>query len=324
MSENLPSLPADTEDRWMAIVERVLADPAAPIENLERILAMREKERAGAALELFNRSLAAAQSELEQVAKDKPNPAFRSMYSSHSAVDAEIRPIREKYGFSWLVSQGPAENPETHIRFVGTLALGRCEKTVYLEVRKAPLEGPRGGRMAQTAVQETGSITTYMRRYLVMLAFDIVPVDNPHDDDGEGGRTVTERTTVQPPSRREQINADVPLSKTPTPDPEPGESMEDYARRVRGGSPSPPVTAPNGEDKGETIDARRRRAWIQQHYRRRCDAVTDKEAAANLLKDAQVLAFEARIEGDEALLAEFRTVRQSMVDRIWPPEPSPA
>ena len=315
------TIPANTEDRWMAIVERVLADPTAPIENLERILALRERERAGAALELFNRSLAAAQSELEQVAKDKPNPAFRSMYSSHSAVDAEIRPIREKYGFSWLVSQAPAENPETHIRFTGTLALGRCEKEVYLEVRKTSLEGPKGSRMAQTPVQETGSITTYMRRYLVMLAFDIVPVDNPHDDDGEGGRTVDAPVT-RPPSTR-----------STTPDPEPGESMVDYAKRIQGGAPpvdagkeileqrqKPVATpAPNGQDSGEDVDTRRRRAWIQLQYRKRCDAVTDKDQAAKLLQDTQVVEFEARIKDDAALLAEFQSVRQSMIDRLWPP-----
>jgi len=318
------TIPANTEDRWMAIVERVLADPTAPIENLERILALRERERAGAALELFNRSLAAAQSELEQVAKDKPNPAFRSMYSSHSAVDAEIRPIREKYGFSWLVSQAPAENPETHIRFTGTLALGRCEKEVYLEVRKASLEGPKGSRMAQTPVQETGSITTYMRRYLVMLAFDIVPVDNPHDDDGEGGRQIAGDTPVTRP----------PPTRSTTPDPEPGESMVDYAKRIQGGAApvdagkeileqrqKPVVTtpAPNGQDSGEDVDTRRRRAWIQLQYRKRCDAVTDKDQAAKLLQDTQVVEFEARIKDDAALLAEFQSVRQSMIDRLWPP-----
>jgi len=189
MSENLPTLAnANTEDRWFAIVERVLADPALPIENLREVLTMRNQERDGMALETFNRNLASAQAEIEQIAKDKPNPAFRSMYSSLAAVDKELRPVREKFGFSWLVSQAPAENPATHVRFTGTLALGRCEKIVYLEVAKSNLEGPKGGRVAQTAVQETGSITSYMRRYLAMLAFDIVPVDDPADNDGQTQR----------------------------------------------------------------------------------------------------------------------------------------
>ena len=109
--------------------------------------------------------------------------------------------------------------------------------------------------------------------------------------------------------------------------------MVDYAKRIQAGAPpvdagkeileqrqKPVVTtpAPNGQDSGEDVDTRRRRAWIQLQYRKRCDAVTDKEQAAKLLQDPQVLEFEARIKGDEVLLGEFQAVRQAMIDRLWP------
>lgn len=222
MSDNVPALAPATDDRWMAIVERVMASPTLPIDNLERILALRDREREMAALEDFNRSLAACQAEVKQIGRDKTNPAFRSRYSSLTAVDAEIRPIREKYGLGWMVSQSPAEG-SGNLRYEGTISKGRIERKVYLEVDRSVLtgEGPRGGRIGATPIQLAGSVTSYMRRYLLMMAFDLVTADG--DDDGEAARRPSwspapsrpeprpdsyyDARTPQGPSRQEQVQA---------------------------------------------------------------------------------------------------------------------
>lgn len=246
-------------DPWLAIVERVITTPDLAIDNLERILALRDRERHGAALEEFNNAFAACQAEIKQIAKDKPNPAFKSNYSTLAAVDEEIRPVREKYGFGWLVSQATAESPD-NVRFEGILSKGRIEKTVWLEVgRKAFTgEGPQGGRMAQLPIQIVGSITTYMRRYLLMMAFDVVPSDDIVDDDGE----VMRRSGYKPPS----------------PPPQPGN-----------GQAAPPPS--NGEER-----AKRWRVWIDARAKE-MSLATD-HAALNALgqREAGVV---AKLKGDE-------------------------
>lgn len=204
MSENNLPAKVNETDHWMALIERVLTIPDLQISNLERILALRDRERHEAALEEFNRDLAACQAEIKQVARDKPNSAFNSKYASHKAMDDEQRPVAEKYGFAWTVTWLATEN--NIMVYEGTLSRGRIEKTFRLPVAltSLPNEGPRGGRMAQTPIQVTGSITTYMRKYLLMMAFNIVPADNVDDDDGESQRFRPKFWDRSPPPRQPQ------------------------------------------------------------------------------------------------------------------------
>ena len=88
----------------------------------------------------------------------------------------------------------PGWDPNT-IVFEGELSKGRWKKLVRLPVDRTALvvaEGPKGGRAALTVTQQIGSLTTYMRKYLLGLMFNVITVDDlRHDDDGDEDAAAT-------------------------------------------------------------------------------------------------------------------------------------
>lgn len=195
MSQTTTTLPAvpDTPaplDAMMGFYERAIRDPDFDVNKLEVILRLRREERAEHQRLLFNEAMAAAQSEMAPVMADARNPHAGNRYASLDAVDTAIRPIYTRHGFS--VRFGTEPSPTTGwLRVTCTLAhaAGHWE-TYHLD---SPLDvvGAKG-TTNKTAVQGVGSTVSYLRRYLVLMAFNVV-VDRSEDDDGEGMRGVARK-----------------------------------------------------------------------------------------------------------------------------------
>jgi hypothetical protein len=182
---------------WVSFVERAMSNPDYSVDKLQTLLEMRRTEAREAARHDFNRAMAQVQSELQQVSKDKPNPAHRSKYATLAALLAEAQPVYTQHGFSLRFGTGQAVRPDW-VRVTCEIAhLGGWSEQHYLD-------GPIDTSGNKTPIQTIGSTVTYLRRYLLMMLLNLVTADEIADDDGEASRR-------QPTNRREEINHDVPM-----------------------------------------------------------------------------------------------------------------
>jgi uncharacterized protein (DUF2267 family) len=133
----------------------------------------------------FNRAMAAAQAEMLPIVRDAKNSHLNNRYAKLETIDAGIRPVYTRHGFS--VRYGSAPSPhEGWMRITCTVAhdSGYFEEN-YLDA-PVSMTGSQGRKMAVTAVQAIGSTVTYLRRYLLGMVWNAVLADD--DDDGEGTR----------------------------------------------------------------------------------------------------------------------------------------
>lgn len=169
-----------------SIPERVLAlaalQPGVNPEMFDRLVAWQEREQARQAEEAFNAAMNAAQAEIMPVARTAENSQTKSFYAKLEAVDAAIRPIYLRHGFNVAYGTVPPLVPG-NIRVECEVSLGRHSKKYY---REAPADtlGPKGSAV-KTVLHGGGSTETYLKRYAVCGAFNVVFRDQ--DDDGERG-----------------------------------------------------------------------------------------------------------------------------------------
>jgi hypothetical protein len=169
----------------MSFIERAAKDPEFDVAKFGELLRLQRDVAHDQARRAFNAAMADAQAEMLPVVRDAKNNHLGNRYAKLETIDAAMRPIYTRHGFS--VRYGSAPSPtEGTIRLTCTVAhaAGYFEEN-YLD---APLgtHGSQGGRTATTPVQSVGSAVTYLRRYLLGMVFNIVLADD--DDDGEASR----------------------------------------------------------------------------------------------------------------------------------------
>lgn len=118
-------------------------------------------------------AFAAAQSELENVTKDKVNPAFKSQYATLAAVLDVVRPVMAKHGIA--IIQAPGNNEHGHITVTTTLAHKSGEWMSSTVVVPTPKNDAQG----------VGSAISYGRRYSLAAMCGVAQ----EDDDGNAAST---------------------------------------------------------------------------------------------------------------------------------------
>jgi hypothetical protein len=186
-----------------SLIERASRDPNFDVEKFEVLVRLQMEVSAKEAIRSFNRAMAEAQSEMQPVIRDAANAHLRAKYATLAAIDADMRPIYTRHGFSIRFGSAPSPR-DGDMRVTITVAHrdGYFE-TNHLDCPTAIL-GSQGGRTQMTSVQQVGAVVTYLRRYLQMMAFNIVLSDDVGDDDGEAMRRVAReeqqrRTNAAPP-----------------------------------------------------------------------------------------------------------------------------
>jgi hypothetical protein len=163
----------------ISMIERAARDPAVDIAKMERLFDMHERIESRRAEQAFNSAMAAAQAELQPVARRLENSHTRSKYADINAIYEMAKPIITKHGFA--PSYGTAK-PDTagHVKLVCDLMhAGGFSKRYEQEF---PLDGAGvKGNSNKTDIQATGSTMTYGRRYMTLGIFDIATKD---DKDG--------------------------------------------------------------------------------------------------------------------------------------------
>ncbi|WP_165792425.1 ERF family protein [Thalassospira lohafexi] len=98
-------------------------------------------------------ALCAAQAEIENVAKDKKNPHFKSDYASLAAVLDVARPILAKHDISLIQAPGDGEGGSI---VVETMLLHKSGQWIKSDISCVPNKNDAQG---------IGSVITYLRRY---------------------------------------------------------------------------------------------------------------------------------------------------------------
>jgi len=168
------------------MIERVARDPSIDMNRLEPLLDRRDRVLASERQQAFDDAMAQAQQEMRSVATDSANPQTRSRYASYHAVDKVLRPIYTKHGFS--LSFGTAEGaPADHVRI--TCRVSRAGHREHYQI-DMPCDGAGAkGAPVMTRTHAMGSASTYGRRYLLLMIFN-VSIGEPDDDDGNAAGKV--------------------------------------------------------------------------------------------------------------------------------------
>jgi hypothetical protein len=129
--------------------------------------------------EAWHDAMRECQKEMGPISKDAANGATRSKYATLAALDEVLRPIYCKHGFDVTFDTEPLADGSDSVKVtLDVTHTGGWQKTFEIEM---PCDGKgAGGRQMMTRTHAMGSATTYGRRYLLTMAFNISTVD----DDG--------------------------------------------------------------------------------------------------------------------------------------------
>lgn len=207
----------------VALIDRFMTDPSVQVEKLEQLFDLQLRINEKNNKTIFAAALSDCQAEMEPVAKDASNPSTRSKYTSLDALDRAIRPIYTKHGFA-ISFNTAASTLENHVEVIGYLShASGFEKTYRIDV-PADGKGARGNDV-MTKTHALGSATTYGRRYLLSMMFNVAPTDKIfRDDDGNAASVVSNAASgivpnaAQAPATAENIAEIKSLMATAKPD----------------------------------------------------------------------------------------------------------
>jgi hypothetical protein len=189
MSDNAVALP-DHIGSVINMIARAASDPAVDIAKLEALMAMQERVIAKQNAQLFASAMADAQAEMAPVVKDKTNTHIGNRYARLEAIDNAIRPIYAAHGFSVRYRCENATPGSVRVVCILSHRAGHIEESSI----EAPLDASgSGGKTNKTGVQAVGSTITYLRRYALTMAFNVVMENDSDDDDGEASRRTAAR-----------------------------------------------------------------------------------------------------------------------------------
>lgn len=187
------------------MIERAASNPAVDIDKMERLLQMREREYARSAKMAFDAALAEMQPELPEIVergeiKTDKNKAAQSTYAKWEDINAAIKPILARYGFSLSFRVARTDN---QISVTGILT----HRQSHAEETTLSLPVDTSGN--KNAVQAVGSSTSYGQRYTAKLLLNLT--SRGADDDGNAagdGGYITEDQAADIQALMEDVGAD--------------------------------------------------------------------------------------------------------------------
>lgn len=153
------------------------------VEALREIRGMAKELRDEGSIQSFARDMSSAQAEMQPVVRasevnlGKDKGGYK--YASLDDIDAMLRPIRTKYGFSITSDRLPRAGDGGGFVIVSTL----WHSSGHHITASFPL--PLDSGPGRNNLQAAGSTDAYGRKYNALALFDIVRKNS--DDDGKGG-----------------------------------------------------------------------------------------------------------------------------------------
>lgn len=192
-----PPVAANESQAVLSMIERVVLNPEADMDKLDKMLDMQERILNRSAKQAFTADLAAMQTELPLVAKNGKGHNS-AKYAKLEDINEAIRPALQKYGFAVTFRIRQSEKFMT-VTALLSHKMGHSEETELL----LPLDhsGSKNG------VQAVGSTVSYGKRYTIGALLNIST-----GDDNDGGAPVVLISTEDAASIKselKELNADV-------------------------------------------------------------------------------------------------------------------
>lgn len=162
----------------LSLIERVVANPEADINKLERLLDMQERVLKVNREQAFNAAMAEMQQDIPTIEKTGSimvGKDVRSKYARYEDIMRAMKPVLQKYGFAVSFR---TESGKDFVKVTGILMHreGHREQTDMV----LPLDATG----SKNAVQAIGSSTSYGKRYVLCSLLNIATGDE--DDDAQG------------------------------------------------------------------------------------------------------------------------------------------
>ena len=171
ITETHPDMQPPVADPMVSLIERVVMDPDASIEKLERMLQMRERLQAQQAKQAFDAAIAAAKSAIPPIIKggnvDYTNKDGKRTQFQHETLDGIARvvdPILSQNGLSYRF-RSDQDGGNVIVTCVVAHRDGYAEETT--------LRGSPDTSGSKNAYQAVGSAVTYLQRYTLKLALGL-------------------------------------------------------------------------------------------------------------------------------------------------------
>ena len=186
MSE--PLTPATVEPAPLAQAKAVDTTPmgilasavagGAPIDTIERLVALQEKMAASAAEQAWSAAMSRAQAAMGRISADATNPQTHSHYATYAAIDRHLRPIYSREGFALSFGTEQAEG-DFIIVLCHVAHMGGCTKTFRAPM---PTDGKGAkGNDVMTKTHATGAAMSYGMRYLLKMIFNVAVGEEDRD-----------------------------------------------------------------------------------------------------------------------------------------------
>lgn len=176
------ALPIQGHKESTSLIEaivRMASDPTVNVDNLERLMAMREKMEARQAEVDYNAAMNRAQAGMGRIAADANNPQTRSRYATYGALDKVLRPIYTNEGFALSYDTGDGA-PEGCIRVLCYVSHAAGHTRTYHADMPADGKGAKGGDV-MTKTHAAGAAMSYGMRYLLKLVFNVAVGEDDND-----------------------------------------------------------------------------------------------------------------------------------------------
>ncbi len=170
-------------DPMLAMIERVLLNPDLPMERLDKMLDLRERQMAKESEQEFNRAFAAAMAEMPIVQRTSKNHHLKRDYASLDDLIRAARPTLSKHGLSlnWEVQVG---------EMIKVTAIVRHASGHFISTSD---EAARDKSGSMNVLQGGGSTQTYLKRYTGFAILGMASGDE-QDDDGRGAQPIPKIT----------------------------------------------------------------------------------------------------------------------------------
>lgn len=167
-------------DPMIGMIERIMSNPEMPIERVNALMDLRERQMDKEAEQEFNRSFAAAMAEMPMVKRTGKNVHLKRNYATLDDLIAASRPVLAKHGLS-LNWQTGIDGDQIWVRAIVRHASGHQIST---EER-----GARDKSGSMNVLQGGGSTQTYLKRYTGFAILGMASGDEVDDDGASAGQS---------------------------------------------------------------------------------------------------------------------------------------
>lgn len=189
------ALVVPTVPSFLTLIERVIENPAVPVEKFKALLDIQLLLEDRGASKEYDAAMILAQTEVQTLKWDKLNRERNSRNVSYPKIDKMLRPILDKYHFSlsFDTEPGAAADMPNAVCWVSHTAGHTRPYRLPMPIDGS---GPKGGGV-MSKNQAVGSGMSYSMRNLVKMIFNIPMLVDKDDTDGNDPVTAINKEQIK-------------------------------------------------------------------------------------------------------------------------------